>query len=63
MVRNKSQSQEGLNDNRRGRKGDNRQNNNDLLNRESLLHDDDFRENSKKGNKNSQNRKGSPGRK
>jgi hypothetical protein len=59
MVRNKSQSQEGLNDSRLENLGDNRQNSK-TPNREQQ--DDDQRQNARKNHKGASTRKGSPGK-
>lgn len=58
MVRNKSQSQEGLNDTRRENLGENKQN---KQGRE-WTQEDDQRGNFRKSGKNSLGRKGSPGK-
>ena len=59
MVRNKSQSQDGLNDSSLENQGDNRQNNK-TPNRELLQ--DDQREGARKNLKGANTRKGSPGK-
>lgn len=59
MVRNKSQGQEALNDNRKGNQGDNRQNIK-TTNREAM--DEDLRGNSRKPDKGANSRKGNLGK-
>ncbi len=59
MVRNKSQGRDGLNDNR-GAAQDDRLNNDQL--KRSGLHEDEQRENTRKPDKSTQKRKGSPGK-